>query len=244
LLCLGSYLILLDIKYDSRIRRRAQHDYRTARGTQHLRQLRTSLSTLRDSLRARQAKIQNLEKQLELLGRKRSAELHTTLSEHLLNERLTEVPGIGPMLNRRIIQYCFRGNLRDLRSASRIRGVGPSRQRAIMAWVHAREREFPRLLARDFPGKQHILSKYAEQERSLQETLKSERTTLGDEKRLHETALAVALRFRKAKPAHFRRALRRNSPKSPVPAWYFVGVYPPWEPMPEWFETLLSKYGS
>ncbi len=244
LFCIATYLLLLEITYKSRVHRRAQHDYRTARGTQHLRQLRASLSTLRDSLRARQAKIQDIEKQLEVLRRKRSAELNATLSKYLVNERLTEVPGIGPKLSRRIVQSCFRGNLRDLRFADRVVGVGPARKRDIMAWVYAKEREFPHLLAQGFPGKRRLVDAYAGQERSLQEMAELERTALDDEKTLYEKAHAAALRLQKVKPVHFRKALQRNSPKSPAPAWYLEGVHPPWEPMPEWFETLLKKYGS
>jgi hypothetical protein len=244
LISVGAYLIFLWVRHESRIRKRARHDYRTARGTQHLRLLRTSLSTLQDSSRARQSRISNLERQLETLRRKRSADLETALSRYLVNERLTEVPGIGPRLSRRIIQYCFRNSLRDLRFASRVQGVGPSRQQAIMAWASAREREFPRLLAQDFPGKQYTLGKYSAQVKSLQDALESERRAFADEKLLHEEARAAVSRLRRVKSSHFRKALRRGDRESPIATWYFEGVYPPWESMPEWFETLLSKYGS
>ncbi len=244
LFCTSAYLFLLEITYKSRVRRRARNDYRTARGTQHLGQLRVSLSALRSSMRTRQAQIQNIERQLDLLKRKRSEELQAALNHYLVEKRLTEIQGIGPQLSRRIIQYCFRGNLRDLRFARRVPGVGPARQQAIMAWVQAKEREFPRLLRGDFPGKQRIVDAHAGQEQSLQEAAELERKALGHEKSLHKKARAATLRFQTVKLAHFRKALRRNSPESPVPAWYFEGVYPPWEPMPEWFETLLREYGS
>ncbi len=243
LLSLGAYHLLIGIRRESRIHRRAQQDYRAARGTQHFRQLCVSLPVLSTSLKTRQARIKNLEEQLDFLKRERSAELDEALSRYLVNERLAKVPGIGPALSHDIIHYCFRGSLRDLRFASRVRRVGPSRQSAIMAWVYAMESEFPLLLAGDFPGKQYVLDKYAEQERSLQMLLKSEQTAFESENRLFEEAYAVASRFRGIKTSHFHRALKRNTPKSPVPEWYFVGVYPPWEPMPEWFETLLRRYG-
>jgi hypothetical protein len=244
LLLLGVYLLILEARWKSRTHKQAEHDYRIARGTQHLHQLRACLPVLHTSLKNRQAKVGKLEKQLNSLNQKRSTELQTALSTHLVNQRLTEVPGIGQTLSRDIIRHCFRGNLHDLRFASRIRGVGPSRHRAIMAWVYARERELPRLLDGSFPDKQRILSKYAKQEQVLKAALESERTALDRENELFEKADVAASKLRKIKPSHFRKALRSNSPKPPVPAWYFVGVYPPWEPMPEWFETLLSEYRS
>jgi hypothetical protein len=243
LFSLGAYLLLLEAKHESRIRRQAKYDYRAARGTQHLQQLRASLSILKSNLKTRKATVDDLEKQLNLLRHNRSAELNAALSRYLVDERLAEVPGISQRLSRRIVQYCFHGSLRDLRFATRVDGVGDSRQQAILAWVHAREAEFPRLLAGSFPNKQHILSKYAGQEQSLQTALESERAALESEGQLFEKGYAVASKLRKVKTSHFRMALRRNLKKSPVPAWYFIGVYPPWEPMPEWFETLLGKYG-
>jgi DNA-binding helix-hairpin-helix protein with protein kinase domain len=242
-LLVSVYLLFSQTRRESRIRRQALHDYRAARGTQHFQQLRASLSILKSSLKTRKATVDGLEKQLNTLRHNRSAELKAALSKHLVDERLTEVPGIGQRLAGTIVRNCFRGDLRDLRFATRVDGVGDSRQQAVMAWVRAREAEFPRLLAGSFPKKQDILSKYTEQERSSQAVLESERATLESENQLFEKGYAVASKLRKVKVSHFRKALRRNLKKSPVPAWYFIGVYPPWEPMPEWFETLLGKYG-
>ena len=240
----GTYLLVLEIRYTSRIRKRARHDYRTARGTQHLRQLQNVFPTLRDSRRTRSARVKKLESQLGRITGQCSAELRRALSAFLVRYRLIEVQGVGSTLSNRIIRSCFRGSLRDLHSAYRVRGIGPSLQRAISAWVNAREAEFPKLMAIGFPGKQQILDRYADQERSLQKQLASESTTLSEEDLLYKETSAAIERLRKVKPAHFTRALRRNERSSQVPAWYFQGLYAAWDPMPEWFETLLSSYGA
>jgi hypothetical protein len=243
LLFAATYHLLLETLYISRVRKRARHDYRAARGTQHLRQLRASLTVLQKSMRAREARMRDKERQLDLLKRKRSVELRSALSRHLVENRLTEIHGIGPRLSRRIVGSCFRGNLRDLRSAHRVKGIGPTHHRAIMAWVSVMEAQLPRLLEGNFPGKQRVMGKYAGEERSLQEAVEREQEALNEEKSLHETANGAIQRLQKIKPAHFRQALQRRSLKSPVPAWYLLGVFPAWEPMPEWFETLLGEYG-
>ena len=243
LLCLAGYLLTLTIWSAYQVRRRAQHDYRTARGTQHLRQLRAAVSVLRDALHSSQNRIGDLERQLARLQAQRSQELNRALSERLATQRLTEVRGIGATLSRRVIQHCFRGSLGDLHSAYRVEGIGSALQSAISAWVRERQAEFPALLARGFPGKQEIEAKYAQPQVSLGQQLNSERATLERANQLHEIARQEIARFQQVGPAHFRRALRRNDRETPVPAWYLEGVYRPWEPMPDWFRRLLEDYG-
>jgi hypothetical protein len=243
LLCLAGYLLTLLIWSEVKVRRRAQHDYRTARGTQHLLQLQAAVSVLRDTLRNSQNRIRGLEQQLARLRTRRSLELHRALSEQLVHQRLTEVKGIGATLSQRVIRHCFRGRLNDLHTATRVEGIGPALQTAISAWGDQRQAEFPDLLARGFAGKQRIEAKYAEPEASLGRQLKGERATLKRSSQLYHTARTAIGRLQRVRPAHFRKALRRRDRESPVPAWYLQGVYAPWEPMPDWFRRLLEHDG-
>ena len=235
--------LLLEMLYRSRIRQRARHDYQAARGTQHLHLLRASLSVLQKSMQDRREKIKNIEQQLKSLRYTRSDELRAALSRYLVENHLTDVQGIGPQLSRRIIASCFRNDLRDLHLAHGVQGIGPTLHEAIMAWVRTMEAKLPQRLKEDFPDKQRILDAYAEKERSLQKAVAREREALIEERSLHDKAHAAALQLKKVKPGHFYRALLRVSSKTRVPAWYFLGVFPPWEPMPEWFRALLGEYG-
>jgi hypothetical protein len=249
LLGLAGYLLTLFIWSEVQLRRRALHDYRAARGTQHLLQLLAAVSVLRDTLRDRQDRIDDLEQQLARLRTRRALELHQALTEQLVHQRLIEVKGIGTALSQLVILYCFRGRLNDLHTATRVEGIGPALQTAISAWVVERQAEFPGLLVRGFAGKQRIEAKYAELEASLARQLKGERVTLKRSGQLYDTARAEIARLQRVRLAHVRKALRRRSTLrrsdrgSPVPAWYLKGVYPPWEPMPDWFRTLLDNYG-
>jgi hypothetical protein len=225
------------------LRRRARYDYRTARGTQHLRQLSAAIPALKKSMHARETRIDALERQLEQLRFAQTQALVRALSEQLVSQRLTEVRGIGATLSQRVIQHSFRGSLRDLHTAYRVEGIGPALQSAISAWVQDRQAELPKLLAGDFTGKQHIEARYADSRASLQRQLDSEGIALERETQLYDTAQTTIEQFRQVRPAHFRRALRRKDRKSPVPAWYLEGVYRAWEPMPGWFAELLNNYG-
>lgn len=161
-----------------RLRSRARHDYRIARGTQHLRQLKTPLSKLERDIRATQDEIRTTKRELDDLKSRRTDYLRQALCRHLVNHRLTEVDGIGPRLSKRIVRHCFRGDLHDLRYAERVSRVGPARQSAIVRWVRARESELPRLTKGPFPGKEGVEEKYRAKMAPLERRLCRARTEL------------------------------------------------------------------
>jgi len=153
------------------------------------------------------------------------------------------VDGIGPRLKDRIVRYCFRGDLRDLRYAERVPGVGPARRAAIMRWVRARESELPRLIKGPFPGKEQVQERYRAQMAPLERWLDRAYTELEEKEALYESVETAVRRLRSVRVSNFRKALRPGSSGQPVPKWYLEGLYPAWESPPDWFITLLSSYG-
>jgi hypothetical protein len=226
-----------------RLRNRARHDYRVARGTQHLKQLEGPLSKLERDIKATQREIRTTKRKLQELAGKREDELREALSRYLVTHRLTEVDGIGPRLKQRILMHSFRGNLRDLRYVERVSGVGPARRTAIMRWVRAREREFPRLMKGSFPRKKEVQEKYGAKMAPLERRLSRARTELEEEETLHDSVNAAFDKLRSVRASKFRKALKRTPSDDLVPNWYLEGVYPAWESPPDWFITLLSEYG-
>jgi hypothetical protein len=241
---LAIYVVAIQLISETRIRKRAHRDYEAARGTKHLRTLRSSLKPLRRRLRTRRSQVSGLKQNLEALEEARSAELRVALSAHLVRTRLAEVRGVGPGLSERILRSCFEGSLTDLHSAHHVRGVGASRREAIVAWARARQKEFPLLLAGDFPGKQEILETYKPQVTPLRKALGAERQALTDEEMMLSKAEEAAARLSKIKRSRFRAALRGGRRPASVPAWYLAGVYAPWHQAPEWFSRLTSEFRS
>lgn len=250
----GSFLILVvalilvvllvpSMIYTSRLRKKSKHHYRIARGTLHKRQLHSSLSNLQREIRSLRIKIGRIERQLTTLEGNRYSELRSALCRYLVNNRLKEVKGIGPELSRRIVHSCFRGRLGDLGRARHITGVGPTRQRAINRWITRYERDLPLLLEEEFPGKARLEAKYEDQERKLKRTLDTMRSDLEQRLALFRAGQTAFKRLSAVRLSHFTRALSGKPSDSPVPEWYFAGVYPPWESAPEWFVTLLENYG-
>ena len=226
-----------------RLRRRAEHDHRVARGTQHLKQLERPLAKLERDIGVIQSRIRATERQIEKVKATRKADLQRALCTYLVNHRLTEVDGIGPQLQGRVVRACYRGNLRDLRSADRVHGVGPTRQAAIMRWVRSYEQALPRLLEQSFPGRQKIMAKAEDKLSSLHEQLEKSRRALVRKQALHAPASRTVDKLRSVGPSRFRKALAKRGTDGPVPAWYLEGVYPAWESPPDWFVSLLSEYG-
>lgn len=226
-----------------RLRNRARHDYRVARGTQHLKHLEGALSKLEREIQTTQNEIKTLKRELNDLARKRQDALEEALSRYLVTHRLTEVGGIGLRLRQRILRECFRGKLKDLRNVERVSGVGPARRAAIMAWVRAREREFPRLMKEPFPRKKEVQEKYRSKIQPLERRLNQACQDLQEKQAVREPVQAAVDRLRSVRISDFRKALRANSSDQPVPIWYLEGLYPAWESPPDWFTTLISRYG-
>lgn len=184
-----------------------------------------------------------LQHQIERSDRAYTSALHRALSEHLVKQHLTDVHGIGPTLRDRILRYVFRGSLRDLDYAYRVSGIGPNLQRAISTWVRRYLDEFPRLLSADFPGKADISHDHERRVAALKEECEREQAKVERLDALYQKAHTAAQKLGAIRLWHFRRALQGRGEGNAVPSWYLQGVYPAWEPMPEWFETLLNEYG-
>ncbi len=222
------------------IRLQARADYEHARGTAHLRILREAHHRKDAALKQCDKQITAGENRAASLEREQQERLREALERHLAYSRLTEVKGIGPKMRDRIIAVAFRSRLADLSQAYRVQGVGATRQQAINAWIQYYAGRIPLLLNEDFPGKQEILANYRNQldDLGIQITHLSEsRDRLGDHlKRLNDPInelQAVGVK-------EFIKALR--DPLH-VPAdidKYLIGLFPEWEPTPEWFNELTA----
>jgi hypothetical protein len=237
------YLLLLDIRSRRDLGRRARHDYRAARGTQHLRLIQEALPALERDLQAHRKHLSDLQAQIERLQTDYAKALCRALSQTLIETRLTEVDGIGPTLRDRILRDCFRDSIADLHRADRVRGIGSTLQQALSAWVNGYLDEFPRLISEGFPGKGRIAGEYNWRVASLSGQRAAETETAEHLEGLQRQARATIEKLGTVKLRHFLHALRQDKKGEVVPSWYLAGVYPAWKPMPGWFETLLQEYG-
>lgn len=170
----------------------------------------------------------------------RDRELTEALVRHLVQTRLSQIPGIGPTLRAKIIRHVFRGRLSDLHSARRLEGIGSQRQYQISRWAHRMEAQLPRLLQEDFPGKSQILNAHREE---LDERRHQGATTQQWVTKLQELQKQIdaALADLTAVTWHdFLQALVEPGDPPEKIRRHMSGVFAAWEPMPDWFREALS----
>ena len=227
----------------SRLVSRARKDYRRARGTQHLRQIRDSLKILNKRLESHEQEKDRLSRTLRRLEQERTDKLTHALCRYVVETQLTQIDGIGPKLRDRIIRYSFDGTLDSLRRAYRVRGVGQQKQWAIRHWIAQKERELPRLMKGSFPGRTGINDEYKQREQNLRKSLKEVEKELDAMRQLRTVASAEEERLSGVTVTHFRQAYKPDREAAEAVAQHLQGTFAEWEPMPSWFKALISKYG-
>lgn len=218
----------------------ARRDYANARGTAHLNLLRQAKKQLEAAVRPLQNELEQSRKLLAGLQAQKKIQLADALQTYIVQTRLTEVPGIGSKLAQSLTATVFRGNLRDLHFASRVPGIGQAKQMEINRWVSRYETQLPALLETDFPGKADILKNFYVHEKELQTYMQQRQTRFA---RLNEKLDRVKQELswlESVSLLHFLQALEKPGKPDERLARYLLGVFPEWEPVPDWFKELLE----
>ncbi len=236
-------LLLPPLLHRDRLNQRAQRDYREARGTYHLNQLRQSLTSLDAKLEKLGQQESQLNAKIHSLHQQRQQELLRALNRHVAQAYLTDIDGIGPKLRDRILQECFSGTLDSLLVAYCVQGVGEKRALDIRVWVQKWKQQLPELAMTDFPGKRRIVASYEQKLQASRGTLESVQKKSRSLQRLRKLAVAEQERLAGVTVSHFRQAYNRNSDSSEVIDHYLQGVFAEWAPMPAWFKQLIGEFG-
>jgi hypothetical protein len=218
----------------------ARRDYRQARGTLHRVEIERALAALGRRVEERQSERGRLEATVQADQNAEQQELDRALAEHLVDTRLDDVPGVGRTRVAAIKEGVFRGSLRDLLAADAVPGIGPQTAVAIAAWVQQLEREWDRLRADPFPGRQVIESEHATRRRTLLDqkaAVERELAALDVTRAAAQTALD---RLKSVTAATFRRALATPIGGQEELRSYLLGVFPPWGKPPRWYLDLLA----
>lgn len=244
LLALGAALVALSVVVFRSwwsVRVQAIRDYEAARGTQHGRLLRTACQNLDKRIQSLDGIVQQCDKDLQTIASQMDSELASLLRDHLVGERLSDVPGIGPVLAREITHTVYRGDLKDLHLAQgRVRNVGSSRQGAISSWVNQLEADMPRSMKSDFPGKAEVVEKYAAETRRLQVSRKTAARDYEDLLELRAKAKLELYFYSKVSVREFHRQLRGKEGVDLTR--YHLGAFPPWADPPAWFSRLVEEF--
>ncbi len=237
-------LISPTLEYKIRLLIRARKDYLDSRGTLHLKQLKHSLSNLDDDIFNKKDHKGKLLNAKETFIEERSNNLERRLIVHLVNTDLEEAYEIGPILKNRIINECFDGTLSSLHDTYQVHGIGEIRAYEIKDWAKKIDRELPELLKRDFPDKEEIMAKYAPRIESLDLQVDAIEKALRPMYDLDEKAATEISRLSQIRLRDFYSAHNGNLEASKKVEESLIGTFPEWDRTPDWFKSLIKKYGN
>jgi hypothetical protein len=218
----------------------SRQEYKQARGTAHKQLLVETRQKAQSLYQENLNYHRNAEQELKHLQEAQKQELEAILVQHLLESRLNEIKGIGPQRKAAIIQDVFRGKLSDLQQASKIPGITTTIQVEINRWVAHYQQELPHLLEQDFSGKSTIEARFkpriALQEQILHDTEAKNSSLQARIRRIDEELKWL----NKITVRTFLQALIRPEQSAPELDRYLCGVFAEWEPVPEWFQEIVS----
>ena len=217
----------------------AKSEYKHARGTYHLKMLKDAQKRITAKVKDADREIQRLSVESKQVFDTSQIQLRQVLERHLISTRITEIPGIGNALGSVILHTVYKGNLKDLYRASAYQGIGEAKQYGINAWVRKYQGKLPDLLLENFPGKMEITKQATERITTLETQMKQLHVTRSwDEKNL-KGILKWVTYLGNITAEDFINARINHSGNFSSVENYLNGLFPEWEPMPEWFKIVI-----
>jgi hypothetical protein len=178
---------------------------------------------------------------LSKLKQSRHNALAEIIETTIFERYITEIPGIGDKLKGQLKTKVFRKQLSDLRSASAlINGIGDNRQDLINNWIRSWENKIPILIEEQFYGKDKIEKQFQpkilEKNKEIQK-LKNELITVQTKiSRINKHISTL----NDITVNDFKNAIVDHDHKNEKLDAYSQGLFPEWEPIPDWFIELIS----
>jgi len=234
---------LPDWLYNRRLFRIAKKHYSRTRGTQHFKLLNQSLKKIREAIEQTSKTISELKKKISIADDEQEREIERIITNWIVYSNLTEVPGIGRKMRDRIISECFDGTLASIGNAWRVSGVGGMKEEAIDDWLAIWNRKLPGLMEQDFDGRSEIVQKYEQKRQYLNKQLILMDQQMEDLKVLVKKAKDKVEILHSITARDFVKCFIREKNDFQAVNIYITGVFPGWEPAPEWYQQIIDKFG-
>jgi len=229
------------LKKNKMLKKMASLEFEQARGRQHLDLLLATQDNLNTKVKDIMKKIRDMEEKRGEIEQSTHNVLQRKLEYHIVSTRIYEIPGIGKTLGDSIKRQIYQNSINDLRFASRLQGIGESKQYAINRWIRKYELEIPKLMKQDFPGKRELLLVSAKKIYILNEEigkLQARKESLG--KKL-ETINPWIEKFQAISREDFINARLDNQINNAEIDLFIKGIFGEWETMPDWFKDVLNE---
>ena len=220
--------------------RRAGADYHDCRGTEHVRLLRQGIDRHEAAIHLLRHELPQTDARLVADQRLEAEEIWSALLRFTVAERLLEIPGIGPKLRATLLAECFDGTLESLERAGDLAGVGEEKAATIRQWVQELRAALPNQAEDPFPEREVIEIRH----RAIREEIEAERRALLAQLSVLEPRRKKAQqeldRLSGITVFDFVHAMQGNAKAAERVSLYAMGVYPEWDPAPDWFEGILT----
>lgn len=221
------------------LRKKAKQDFVNARGTIHRNEIQNAMDKLVKSRDEIIVNVQQMKTRRNELQALLHQELEQTLVSYIVNNQLTEIPGIGDIRASAIRNRVFRGQLGDLHNAYQLTGISSGVQWKISRWVREKEEQLPMLLQGNFRNKAQIEYKYRQEERDLDEGISTAESKLALITADLETLQQALLLLQNISEQDFFKALNGKGDNEAILA-YMMGIFPEWEEPPDWYQRLVT----
>ena len=233
------YLLIMRLRLLSNYRK----EYLSTRGAHHLSIIKSALPNLEHKKKQLKSKITQKQSVLDQILFKQQSDFEQHLAEQIVEKKLINVPGIGKILRDDIITYCFDGTVSSLLEANRLRGIGPEKYLNIYVFADDVELDISKKITTRFPGRANIEAKYETRIKTLRNIISKLSSELRPLEKLYATANDEKLKLGTIKVMDFVKASKGDSNSSQQVTKFINGVFAEWDKIPDWFRTLVSKFG-
>ncbi|MEM7798504.1 MAG: thermonuclease family protein [Chloroflexota bacterium] len=217
---------------------RIRQAYESARGTIHKRYLKKARKILQAKIQEQKREKKQAEVQINVVERRRENQLKEGLEQYLLNERIREVPGIGPKRAQQLSGLVYKNSLRDLKNAEKVIDLPKQVQAELNRWVNQMERQIPALVAGDFPGKDAILQQAKSNIQVEKRKIEGHQRAIDGLNTNLQLVDAALAQLNQIGPSAFKQYVVENQAPSDQLNVYLQGIFQADERPPEWFQKV------
>ena len=215
---------------------RSRSDYKRARGTVHRRFLELWQPKITRELAETKEEVKTTKQQKDLLLRRKAQEFEAAAAIYLID---LDFP-ISSLKEKVIL--CFDGSLRSLNQCANVPEVSVQQAQAVAEWVKTAEKKLPSITVLPFPGKIEIEKKFEPLEKEANHRITELEKSVRELQKMIDLCSSHLKKLQSVSASTFFKSYMGDPQTAAAASDYLLGVFPPWEEIPEWFKTLLKRY--
>lgn len=237
------FIIFYSIEFYFKKMFRTRNEYKSTRGTTHKTLLTNGLNNLLNETQRTKKELTSAIKAEKNLQKEKDLALEKAASSILFETEFTKIPGIGKVLKEKVRRTCFDGTLKSLNRAWGVHGIGQSKTYEIYRWVEKTQKLLPRILKGNFPNKQQIINKYNNLLSKASNEISNTESMIKKMVDLENTVQKELNKLNSVTISTYKKSYDGDVASTDAVTEYYMGCFPEWKRMPNWFKNLMEDYG-